>query len=271
MSADGFTNVKTGADLRLGRTKQFDIDLAGFGERVANRLKSEVWRIAIAAQVSKHNPADLSRQKFFDHGCRGRVRKVTMPRHNPLLHRPRPMQIALQQFFVVIGFDDEGMHLPQPFHDHLGRVTEIGDKSERVRSGIKREANRIDRVMRHRESLHRNVANLELRASPKDSPMPVLIQRTTIADGFRGLRVCINRNVELAAKNFEPANVVPVFMSEQDAVELFRQNAALLEPEGDLARAKTAINQNFTMVGRDERAVSTATASEHRQTEHAAI
>ena len=101
--------------------------------------------------------------------------------------------------------------------------------------------------------------------------MPVLIQRTTIADGFRSLRVCVNRNVELAAKNFEAANVVSVFMSKQYAVELFRQDPALLEPEGYLARTQTAIDQNFTMVGRDERAVSATTASEHRQTEHAVI
>ncbi len=53
-----------------------------------------------------------------------------MPRLDSLFYRPRPMRVVLQKFFVVISLDHERLHLPQPFHDHLGHVTEIGDKTE---------------------------------------------------------------------------------------------------------------------------------------------
>src|SRR4051812_25855248 len=101
-----------------------------------------------------------------------------------LLHRPRSMGVALQKFLVVIRLDDQGMNLAQPLHDHFGRVTEISDEAQATRSGMKREANRIDRVMRHRESLDRDVANFELRAGAKNSPSPMLVQGATVADCF---------------------------------------------------------------------------------------
>jgi hypothetical protein len=42
----------------------------------------------------------------------------------------------------------------------------------------------------------------------------------------------------------------------------------LLEPEHNLPRAQSAIDQNFAMIGGDERTVAGTAAPEHRQTEH---
>ena len=55
---------------------------------------------------------------------------MTVPRLDSLFHRPRPMRVVLQKFFVVIGLDHERLHLSQAFGDQLGHVTEIGDKPE---------------------------------------------------------------------------------------------------------------------------------------------
>ena len=86
-----------------------------------------------------------------------------------------------------------------------------------------------------------------------------------------GLRVRVNGDVEFAAKHFETANVIAMFMREQDAIELFGIHPALLKAQNDLARAQATIDQNFAMIGGDERAVSGTAAPEHRQTEHAGI
>ena len=75
----------------------------------------------------------------------------------------------------------------------------------------------------------------------------------------------------LNAENVETANMVAMFVGQEDAIKLFRQDAALLEPKCDLARTEPAIDQNSAMIGGDERAVSGTAAAEHRQTEHAAI
>jgi len=85
---------------------------------------------------------------------------------------------------------------------------------------------------------------------------------------FGGLRICVNRHVEFTAKNFKSTNMIAVFMSEQDAIELFRQDAALLEPKNDLSGTQPAIDQNLAMIGCDESAVTGTAAPEHRQTEH---
>jgi hypothetical protein len=62
-----------------------------------------------------------------------------------------------------------------------------------------------------------------------------------------------------------------MFVGEQNAIELFGHYAALLEPEHDLPRAESAIDQNFAVIGRDQGAVPGTAAPKHGQTEHAGI
>ena len=50
-----------------------------------------------------------------------------------------------------------------------------------------------------------------------------------------------------------------------------RSAVALLESEHDLARTQSAIDQNFTVIGRDQRTVPGTATPEHGQTEHAGI
>src|SRR5438093_4531146 len=187
-----FANTKPRADLRLGCAKKFDLDLAGFAERVAHGLERESGCIAIAAEMAEHDTIDFSRKQFFDHDGGCVIGEMSVPRLNPLFHRPGPMGIVLQKFFVVVCFDDQGMNLPKPFHNHLGRVTEIGDESESARSRIERESDRIDRVVRDREGLDQNIANGELGAGAEDPPVAMSIQRAVVADHFGGLGVRIN-------------------------------------------------------------------------------
>ena len=65
--------------------------------------------------------------------------------------------------------------------------------------------------------------------------------------------------------------MIAVLMGKQDAIEVFGRHPALLEAEDDLARAQPAIDENFAMIGRNERAIPGTAAPEHRQTKHADI
>src|SRR5438046_10153113 len=98
----------------------------------------------------------------------------------------------------MVGFDHERVHLSKPFHNHLCGVTEVGDKPEATRSGIKREADGNDRAVRHRKRLDKDVANLELGAGAKESPVPTSIQRAGGTDCLRGSRARKNRQIETA-------------------------------------------------------------------------
>src|SRR5213075_635239 len=88
---------------------------------------------------------------------------------------------------------------------------------------------------------------------------------------FRGEPVAINRDMKFPAEHFEPANVIPVLVRQEHAIELRRRDSALLEADDDLSRAQSAIDQNPAMIGRDQSAISCAAAAEHGQSEHARL
>src|SRR2546426_9769624 len=74
-----------------------------------------------------------------------------------------------------------------------------------------------------------------------------------------------------AAEHFESADMIAMFVSEQDAIELFRRNSAHLQARQNLARAQSTIDEQATMIGCDQGAVSAAAAAEHDEAEHCAI
>jgi hypothetical protein len=62
--------------------------------------------------------------------------------------------------------------------------------------------------------------------------------------------------------------VIAVFVRKKDAIELLRRDAALLQAQDQLSRAQPAIDKNFAMIRRDQRAVTRAPAAKHGQAEH---
>lgn len=147
------------------------------------------------------------------------------------------MRIALQKFFIVIRLDHKRVHFTQALHHHFGCVTEIGNEPETTRARMKGEPNRIDRVVRHGKTLHDDIANRKIRSGAKYPPVTMSIQSAVAPNRFRGQRVAINRHGQFAAKNFQPANMIAVFVRQEDAIELFGCNTALLETQDELARA----------------------------------
>ena len=63
--------------------------------------------------------------------------------------------------------------------------------------------------------------------------------------------------------------MIAMLMGEENAVEFVRRDPAEGEPEDELARAQTAVDEQPAMIGREQRAVSSAATAEHGQTEHA--
>lgn len=90
----------------------------------------------------------------------------------------------------------------------------------------------------------------------------MLIERTFAAHRFRRLRIGIDRDGEFATEDFQTTNMIAVLVGEKDAIELFGHDATLLEPEHDLAGAQPTVDQNFAMIGCDQRAVSGTAAAE---------
>ena len=65
-------------------------------------------------------------------------------------------------------------NLAKPFDQQFCRVTKIGNEAESALAGVKREADRIDRVVRNGKRLHGDVADREFRAGTEDAPVTML-------------------------------------------------------------------------------------------------
>ncbi len=191
-----------------------------------------------------------------------------MPGLDALFHRPGTVRVVLQKFFIVIGLDHQCLHMAQPFHDHFGNVTEIGNKSEAAGTGGKHEPERIDRVVRHGKRLHCHVADRKLRAGGKEPPIAASLHQTAGPKRFGGEPIAINRQIKFVAEDFKAADVIGVLVGQNHAVELLRRNAALLQTQYHLARAQPTIHENPAMIGCHQRAVPRTSAAEHGQAEH---
>jgi len=110
---------------------------------------------------------------------------MSVPRLDALFHRPRPVRVVLQKFFVVISLDHERLHFSQAFDDQLGHVTEVGNKPEAALAGVKHEPQRIHRVVRDGERLHGDIANGKLGSGRKDPPVAVCLECSVTANRFR--------------------------------------------------------------------------------------
>ena len=107
---------------------------------------------------------------------------------------------------------------------------------------MKYEPDRIHRIVGHRERLHRDIADRKLSPSRKQSPVPTSPRETAGPKRLGREPIAVNRQIEFVAENFKTANMVGMFMSENNTVELLRHDAALLQTQHDLPRAQTAIN-----------------------------
>ena len=133
---------------------------------------------------------------------------------------------------------------------------------------MKHEPDRIHRIVWHGEGLHRDIADRKLGASRKQSPVPTSLCEIAGPKRLGCEPIAVNWEIEFVAENFKTADVIGVFVRENNAVELLRCDTALLETQHDLPRAQTAINENLAMVGGNQRAVSRAAAAEHGEAEH---
>src|SRR4029434_9254241 len=108
----------------------------------------------------------------------------------------------------MIRFDHERVHFAQSLDSHFRGVPEIGDEAEPARSCVKGKSQRIDSVVRHRERLHRDIANRKLRTSPKNPPVRPESLRDSLGESVAPNclpreRIAINRQTKFAAENFK--------------------------------------------------------------------
>src|SRR4051812_44561508 len=64
--------------------------------------------------------------------ARGEVREMTMPSADPLLQRPRPTRVVLQQLRAMVRLDHDDFAFANALADVLRGVPEIGEPRDRA-------------------------------------------------------------------------------------------------------------------------------------------
>jgi len=198
-----------------------------------------------------------------------------------LLQRPRTTRTFLQHFHVVVGFKHEHVRGADAFEHELGDVAEIGGKTKIAGGGANQKTDRILRVVRNRKRFHAHVADVKSAAGVKQ--MPVNFSLRTLGAGVtvergrffafpfrlerpqRGVlraAIAINRDVKFVREAEQAADVVAVFVREQNGGEIFRCAADRREPRADLARRKSRVHEDAHLGGFQVGAIAAGTAAE---------
>ena len=135
MRDDGLGAASNGDGVRQGESfcsgaMNAGMVVSGGLEFFQDRAGCESRCVAILAQMREEDMMQFGACDFGNKiGC-GLIRKVAVAREDALLHSPRALLIILQQGFVVVRLNEDGINAACRVH-HLSRgVTEIGEDGE---------------------------------------------------------------------------------------------------------------------------------------------
>lgn len=240
-----------------------DVGRAELAEFGADDSLGEFGFVAVAAEVRENQVAEPVADDFGGDGGGGFIVEVPVPAHDALSGGPGTNGVVLEHSDVVIGFEDQEVHLPDAFDDELGGMAEVGNDADGVGAVMECEGDRVEGVVGDAEGFDGQVTNRESLAVGKDAPRdadavgPVGL----FVDGFGGKAVRVDGDGMFFTDGTEAANVIGVFVGDEDGVEVVELPADGGEALGDLTAAEAGINENGGVGGLDEGAVAGAAAA----------
>ncbi len=169
------------------------------------------------------------------------IRKMTRAAQHALLHHPR-VRPHLQHIEIVIGFQNQAIRAAEMHFYELRHVTEVGDDRHFRAIRTEREPDGISRIVGYRECVNINVADAEMlpRVNCFHSVEPLAKGSWKNALHHVHSRFGdVERRFPQAEHLWQAVAVVGVFVSDEDAVEMFdgifdggepRERFALAEP-----------------------------------------
>ena len=246
----------------LGGGLNVHVVRASFLKPFTDDAVREFRPIAVAAEVAEIQMAQFGGHNLFRGIGRSVVGEMSVPAQDALLQAPRSAGVFLQQFHIVIGFQQEHIGGADAFDDQFGRVAEVGEETNVARRGAQQESDGIGGVVRHGERIHHDVANLEAGARAEDAALPFHLKLEF--DGFFREAVAVERDVQFCAEAGEALDVVGVFVRDQDAGQTFRRAADGGKPLANLPAAESGIDEDSRLCGFQIGAVTAGTAAEDR-------
>lgn len=217
--------------------------------------------VTIAAKMREDDVPELTGDNFTNYGGGIVITQVAVPAHDSLFCRPRTNRVILQQFQVVVGFQNDHVNIANPFDDEFCGVTEVGNEGDGVRGVAESEADRIAGVVRNAEWFDGKVANFKGTAGGKEPPRnPDTIVSFNF---FGGEPVGVNRNRGVFADDSQRTGVVGMFVRQENGVNVGEAALNTGKPLGDLPVAQTGVHEEGGLFGFDERAVTGAAAAKN--------
>ena len=191
------------------------------------------------------------------------VREVAVPAQDALLDAPGPFGVRLEQFQVMIGFEQQHVRDADAFDDEIRGVAEVSQETDVARAGANQETDRIVGIVRHGEGVHDDIAHFKCCARAENPAVESGVE--LIFNRLLGEAVAEDRNPELRAQHCQTLNMIAVFVRDEDAVQPLRRAAYGGKPPPDLTAAQTGVDEQPRLVCFEVSAIAGRAAAQDRQ------
>lgn len=127
------------------------------------------------------------------------------------------------------------------------------------------ESNWVHGVMRNREALDAQIAELEAAARLHELPARFALGDESSCNDFLRERRAEERNCPVPAQDINPTGMITVLVAQEDAVHVFNSGADHLQAGNDLAGAESGVNEKRRLSRGYHGAVARTPAAKNRQ------
>ena len=188
------------------------------------------------------------------------------------LRSPGAARAVLEHLHVVIGFEHEDIGGAEAVEDHFGHVAEVGGETNVAGGGANQITDGILGIMRDGKSFDGDIGEFKGVAGVEDVPVdpgmpdiggfegeigffaPLLLESPD--GGVLGGAVAIDGDVKFIGDAEQAADVVGMFVGDEDGGEIFGCAADGREALADLARRETGVHKDAGFVGLDVGAIT---------------
>ncbi len=235
--------------------------------------------IAFAAEVGEVEVAQVGGHDLGSSLGGGDVGKMAVAAENALFETPGATGTILEHLHIVIGFEHKDIGGTEAVENHLGHVAEVGGEADVAGGSADEIADGILGIVRDGKGFDGDIGEFKGVAGVEDVPVdfgmpeiggfegeigflaPLLLEGP---DGgvLRGA-VAIDGNIKFIGDAEQAADVVGMFVGDEDGREIFRRAADGREALADLARREAGIHEDTGFGGLDIGAIAGGTAAEH--------
>jgi hypothetical protein len=232
-------------------------------EALRNDAVGKLGLVAVTAEVTEINVAQISGDEIFEDGGGGFVAEVAVTAHDALFDTPGPFKVVLEQFHVVIGFENQNVGPANALDDEFGGMAEIGEEADLAALGAEHEAHRIIGIVGHGKGFHTNFTDFEDSTGAEETKLKLRLELHF--DRFLRQAVTINRDGKFGAERAEAVRMIGVLVSQKDARETFRRASDLGEAFANLAGAETGVDEQTGVARFEIGAITVGAAAQDRE------